>query len=399
MGSGWKDWEIGEIVEAGEFQSFVQDQVVQYYETTAERGSAVAVPQPGMVSYLQDSKSIELYNGAAWVGLESTLNDGTAGFTALSNGTAGISYQPVSHNYVINGAFDVWQRGTTISGSIAGYFADRWRTFSSLQDPAQVTDAPEGFAYAAKLRRNSGSAAPAEQRIESKDAVSLVGKTVVLSVYAKEVVANGRTLSLSIWYPDATDDWATQTAIVNSIVGTLSTSWQRFEITATIPAEGIRGLKVVVAPNGASQDFYITGVQLEAGSIATPFKRHAPSLQGELAACQRYCQVLDLNADGFDPVGNGHVFSTTQALVAFPTKVMPRKFSPNFVTFGTVGAYALRSATNSLITCTNMELDSYGFYTLLFKATVASGLTAGNATTLNRNSTTTGGKITMDWEL
>jgi hypothetical protein len=86
--SGWKSWAIGEVVEATDFQGYVQDQVVQVYADTAARGSALGTAvAEGMVSYLLDSSVLQYYDGSAWANV-SQIGDITAvtAGTALSGG-------------------------------------------------------------------------------------------------------------------------------------------------------------------------------------------------------------------------------------------------------------------------------------------------------------------------
>jgi hypothetical protein len=90
--SGWRNWSIGELVEAADFQSFVQDQIVQVYDDATARttalGTAVA---EGMIAYLKDTNAVEYYTGSAW---ESVSNPGditgvTAGTGLTGGGVSG----------------------------------------------------------------------------------------------------------------------------------------------------------------------------------------------------------------------------------------------------------------------------------------------------------------------
>jgi len=82
--AGWKNWSVGEVVEATDFQTYVQNQVVQTYADSAARTAALgASVAEGMVSYLSDTDSLEYYSGSAWVGVS---NPGD--ITAVTAGTA-----------------------------------------------------------------------------------------------------------------------------------------------------------------------------------------------------------------------------------------------------------------------------------------------------------------------
>ena len=90
--TGWKEWAIAEVVEASDFQTYVQDQVVQVYADSSARSSALGTAvSDGMVSYLEDTNSVEVYYSAAW---NSIANPGditavTAGTGLTGGGTTG----------------------------------------------------------------------------------------------------------------------------------------------------------------------------------------------------------------------------------------------------------------------------------------------------------------------
>jgi hypothetical protein len=234
---------------------------------------------------------------------------------ADSSTSTGLRYQaPIQQNPVINSAMQVWQRGTSfaVSGS-AAYTADRWQAISaaytagltvSRQATSDTTNLPF-IQYCARVQRDSGNTSTAarnlQQNFESVNSISFAGKTVTLSFYAR-AGANYSSASSGLgvqWV------WGTGTDQNNYLTGltgstnvsattsvTLTTTWQRFSITGTV---GSTATQIAINYNfngvgtaGANDYFEVTGVQMEVGSVATPFHTYAATLQGELAACQRY---------------------------------------------------------------------------------------------------------------
>jgi hypothetical protein len=123
--TGWKSWSIGEVVEADDFQTYVQNQVVQNYADstarTAALGTAVA---EGMVSYLQDTNLIEVYDGSSWVNFTGDITGVTAGTALTGGGTSGDvtlnvdqSALTLAQSQVTNLVSDLGGKQATITGA------------------------------------------------------------------------------------------------------------------------------------------------------------------------------------------------------------------------------------------------------------------------------------------
>jgi hypothetical protein len=225
-----------------------------------------------------------------------------------------IDYNAVQYgkNAIINGGFDIWQRGIDFPNAAFGYQADRWSAgrggfTTGLTISRQAGTPLGGTQYAARVQRVSGNTSTANLRLgttfESVNSIPLAGQTVTLSFYARAganyssvssllnvFLRTGVTIDASNISP--ADTFGAGTVNVINQNAALTTLWQRFTYTGYIdPTATQIGIRFTNDPVGTAGDndwYEVTGVQLEAGAVATPFKRNAPSIQAELAACQRY---------------------------------------------------------------------------------------------------------------
>ena len=77
-GAGLKTFTAGEVLTASDVNTFLAQQTVQVYASSAARTAAVPTPSEGMVSYLQDFNIVEAYDGANWHPIDAVLNVRTA---------------------------------------------------------------------------------------------------------------------------------------------------------------------------------------------------------------------------------------------------------------------------------------------------------------------------------
>ena len=307
-------------------------------------------------------------------------------------------------NAIINGGMDIWQRGTSVAIAAAtaaanGYNADRWDTSTgasqaitiSRQPTADTTNLPN-IQYCLRYQRNSGQTGIGGlyllQSIETANAFPFAGKTITFSFYAR-AGANysnaGGTLNAYVASGTGTDqNGFSMTGALTVGTGvnvTLTTTWQRFSYTATVPTTATElaasFLFTPVGTAGANDYFEITGVQLELGSTATTFSRAGGSIGGELALCQRY-YFRESGTTGQVTTGFGVAYSTTNFYSAFKPKVTMR-IVPTLDSYSSLQASNGIStlAVSSAVIWTNSTVDSPSIL-----CTTAGTFTAGTAWSL-----------------
>ena len=89
MPSGFKVWATGDLVNASDFNNYIQEQVIMTFASSSARDSAVSSPEEGMFCFLKDSNTLQFYNGSSWA---SFIGEGDiTGVTVTTGSTSGLS--------------------------------------------------------------------------------------------------------------------------------------------------------------------------------------------------------------------------------------------------------------------------------------------------------------------
>ena len=293
-------------------------------------------------------------------------------------------------NKIINGDMSIDQRASgaakTISTGGSYVSCDRWQSImptSVVATMQQVTDAPSTFGYSEEVSITTGqtitstSTGTIWQWIEGYNTQNLAwgtsaAKPVTISFWVKSSLTGNHGFSLNagttIWSYCTTynissaNTWQYVSITVPGLTSSapnISTNsgaaiavnfdlaaGSTFQTTANTWTagyyQGVSGMVQVTATTGATHQ--VTGVQLEAGSVATPFSTATGTVQGELAACQRYYRRF--TAGGAAPywrIAIGQNLNTTQSQFVFPLGSSMRAVP----SFNASGSFTLRQGDTS----------------------------------------------------
>lgn len=340
------------------------------------------------------AKKAFVYDGTQWVDIAQSTAD-------LSN-YANMTTTPISgfRNAIINGDFRVWQRGTSFSipNQVVTYHADRFFTWNSGNGSVTVSrqdfalgNAISGYEPQHYLRTAVTSVGTSTefntgQRIE--DVRTFAGQTITISVWMKSDA--NRTVQVRAFQNFGSGGSTfVQTNLGNFNV---TTSWQRFSLTATVPS--ISGKTIGTGSNftiefslpASTQTTEMWGMQVEKGTIATPFEQRP--IQTELALCQRYFLSVG---------GNEALILFTRGVDARPNVIIPLPVplratpSPSYT--GTLGITNYWQAVGSM--SGSIALTTWGENQVVFHLTTWSGLSAGVVYMTNLSS----GRILINAEL
>ena len=308
-----------------------------------------------------------------------------------------------SRNLIINGAMQVAQRGTSAVPVGNGTFiVDRFKAYKS-NDGAytieQSTDAPDGFSTSLKGQVTTADTSIAAGQyvywpyyVEAQDLQHLSygtssAKTLTLSFWVKS--SKTGVYTLSVYKPDTTSYMFTHEYTISS-----ANTWENKTITISPTAGSTSFITssggAIANDNGAglilswnlsfgsdftggtsnswssttadysttnavnwmdstSNNFYLTGVQLELGDTATPFEHR--SYADELVRCQRYYQI---NYATWYGVAQASGYFVSSNITYKPDLRATPAVAQTYFTSGSAGRFTSTAATNSTINGTTI---------------------------------------------
>ena len=328
-------------------------------------------------------------------------SQGTVGWSQLNTDTQqdlGISFK----NRIINGAMSFWQRGTSFTNpAVAGnfYTADRWGVNRASDvtgaTVSQSTDVPSGFQYSLKLQRTAGNTSTAGLFLfnsnETVNTLGLAGQSVTLSFWVKtganysggaiSVVANSGTGTDQRVYA-----YTGSTSFINTTQAITST-WTRYSFTGAVSSSATEvGFYISWTPAGtagADDSIYVTGVQLEVGTQATTFTTAGGSYGAEFDLCRRYFERFSPSVN-YQNYALGQAFSSTSAFGSF--FFYPKRAAVT-VAYPAASNFLIYDNTGTGRVATSINAGTLGTNAFEWSGSVASGLTAGNASGLTSNNT------------
>jgi len=341
--------------------------------------------------------------------------------TKVTTGVVDDSVFAANKNVIINGNFDIWQRGTTFTSISSGYSADRFtwaQSGSGIVDILQSTSVPDNtsdFSLQIDVTTADSSIAAGDvynlrYRIEGYDAMRFAfgtsdAKQLTLSFYVKSTktgihcvafrnsasdrsyiveytvnVADTWEFKTITLTADITGTWVTDSGIGLRISWALAVGTDRHGIADTWQAGNFFSTSNQVnVMDSTANNFHLSRVQVELGSTATSFERR--SFAQELSMAQRYYWRETLAANNV--FVNTYNNSTTIARGRLTYPVTMRT-SPT-ISASAAGTFVIQSGSNFAVTSigtVNTRPES------AFMTIGATGLTLGQGSALIFSSST-----------
>jgi hypothetical protein len=336
----------------------------------------------------------------------SDINDTNGTINLLTSSTLSLAG---GKNVIINGGMDIWQRGTSFTsfGALL-YSADRWTASTSgtsinITATQQTTVPNTRSQFSQRFMQVSTGATSlveycARQFIEQSNVLPLHGKSAVLSFWYRSNKTGTHGARVFAGYNtgggdnvfsftvNAADTWEYKTIAVSAF-STVTANSASFNAAGAIVDLGFRvaGTGAGFTTVSANDYFQFTQVQLELGSAATSFSRAGGTIQGELAACQRYYFRMTPN-NVFGNHGIGFAVSSSIAY-CYVKLAQTMRVTPTSVDFN---ALAFNQAIGSVVAINNVTLDVTSPDTISVSVTTLSSWTTGNSGRLINNNNSAG---------